>query len=138
VQSIADTKTLPPAWRLSSAESVRFNNYDLDVWRIELAISVAPNKTAQILVRDQKIRVRPASNADGRLINTSDSAMIVIPLKNASAASIAEVLDKAIAGKWLETKVTADARTNSLIVLAPKSKEESIRQTVRALDELQK
>jgi len=137
-QQIADTKNLPRGWNLTSAETWRFNNYDFDVWRIELEIATAPNKHARVVVRDQKLRVRPASRLAKSLVGTTDSTMIVIPLKNATADSIAEVLTKAISGKWVETKVTSDPRTNSLIILAPKSKETSIRQTVQALDELQK
>ena len=137
-QQIADTKKLPRGWNLTSAETWRFNNYDFDVWRIELEIATAPNTQARIVIRDQKLRVRPASRLAKSLVGTTDSTMIVIPLKNASADSIAEVLTKAISGKWVETKVTSDPRTNSLIILAPKAKETSIRQTVQALDELQK
>jgi RNA polymerase sigma factor (sigma-70 family) len=136
-QQVAETRKMPKAWSLDAVDSWKFNNREFEGWRIHLRLSLAPNNSYTHVIRDQKFRVRQPRRTDNA-VKATDSALITIPLKNSNADSIAEVLSKAIDGKWLETKVTADSRTNSLIILAPKSKEESIRKTVQALDDLQK
>lgn len=136
-QQVAETKKLPKAWSLNAIDHWKINNREFEGWRIHLQISVAPNKSYTHVIRDQKFRVRKAPVTE-KTLKAIESALITIPLRNSSAESVAEVLSKAIEGKWLETKVSFDARTNSLLIVAPKSKEESIRKTVQALDELQK
>ena len=132
-QRVADTRTLPRAWRLDGAERSRFNNFDLDVWRIEMSISVGSN-VANIVVRDQKIRERPkakaADAADG------ENTIKVYLLRNASAETVVKMLQQSIGGKLIDTTVTADARTNSLVVQAPESKHDAIKRMIMAIDEL--
>jgi RNA polymerase sigma factor (sigma-70 family) len=134
---VAETRKLPSAWSLDAVDSWKTNEREIEGWRIQLRLSLAPNKSYAHVIRDQKIRVRPDVKSE-YAVHASNAALITLPLKNSNAESVAELLRNAIGGKWLDTKVVADSRTNTVLVYAPEVKREAILKMLNAIDELHK
>jgi RNA polymerase sigma factor (sigma-70 family) len=130
-QEIAEFRKLPKAWSLRSREHVKNQGFEFDVWRIDLEVSTKPGSSYTLRIRDQWIRSRP-------IAAQPVSEIIVVPVKNVSAEIVVDVLNRSIQGKWLETKAYVDQRTNSVIIQAPKSKQDALMKTVQSIDELHK
>jgi hypothetical protein len=65
-QTIADTKKLPEGASLTFLTRwPGFNNYDFDVWWIDLEIKTGPRSGYSFRIRDRKLRCWPHVNRPG-------------------------------------------------------------------------
>lgn len=133
-QEIAETKKVPRAWHLTAFEHWKFNNFDFDVWRIEMTIATKPGSSYTLRIRDQRIRSKPINQSG----SPDTSNVATYPLKYTDANNVVSMLGSAGKAKTADEKISFDARTNSVIIYASPERQKALMKAIQALDELNK